>query len=263
MADCIFWDNQSESHGAALRCGSGATVSGCTIVGNRVATPDDDSAQIDHHRLYDGMFPLPLDGVVLERCIVAHGSGTAVLAGIHDLAFGEDTDPQATCCAFWDNPGGLGDLDVIEGIDDQVMNPLLCGVSEGDLTLASTSPCLPAASDCGELIGALGQGCEASVGVEDGLPSVSARLLGNHPNPFNPTTTVVFEVARAGRVSLEVVDLKGRRVATLVSSVQAAGRHEVTWHGTDDGGGAVASGVYLLRMRALGVTRVQPMALVR
>lgn len=263
VADCIFWDNQAASRGAALRCGSGVTVTGCTIAGNRVATPDEESAQIDHHRLYDGYFPLPLVGVVLERCIVAHGSGTAAVAGIRDLVYGEDTDPQATCCAFWDNPGGLGDLDVIEGIDDQVINPLFCGIDEGDLTLASTSPCLPAASACGELIGTLGQGCEAAVGVEGGLPSVSARLLGNHPNPFNPTTAVEFELAHAGHVSLEVVDLKGRRVAVLVDGGQAAGRHEVTWHGKDDRGEAVASGVYLLRMHALGIGQVRPMALIR
>jgi hypothetical protein len=81
------------------------------------------------------------------------------------------------------------------------------------------------------------------------VPSSSA-WLGNHPNPFNPVTSLKFRVARSGRVRIEVLDLAGRVVRRLVDQNFAAGPHEVTWDGRNDQGQAVASGVYLARMQA-------------
>ncbi|MBD3221533.1 T9SS type A sorting domain-containing protein [bacterium] len=85
--------------------------------------------------------------------------------------------------------------------------------------------------------------------VDDGadLPAALA-LTGNHPNPFNPATTIGFAVPRTGEVELAVFDLAGRRVATLVDGVVTAGHHQVTWQGRSDQGGAVASGVYFCRL---------------
>ncbi|HKK69874.1 MAG TPA: choice-of-anchor V domain-containing protein [Candidatus Krumholzibacteria bacterium] len=80
-------------------------------------------------------------------------------------------------------------------------------------------------------------------------PAVAdARLLTNVPNPFNPSTQIRFELDRGESVRLEIVDLRGRRVRTLVDGPRTPGRHEVTWNGRDDAGAPVASGVYRTRL---------------
>lgn len=73
-------------------------------------------------------------------------------------------------------------------------------------------------------------------------------LEGNHPNPFNPSTTIRFAVPRDMEIQLVVFDLAGRRVATLVDGQMAAGLHEVSWLGRDERGGQVASGIYFCRL---------------
>jgi subtilisin-like proprotein convertase family protein len=80
------------------------------------------------------------------------------------------------------------------------------------------------------------------------LPT-ALRLVGAVPNPFNPQTELVFELPRAGQVQLDVYDLRGRHVRRLVDGLVLAGRHAVRWDGRDDGGRALASGVYLCRLR--------------
>ena len=76
----------------------------------------------------------------------------------------------------------------------------------------------------------------------------STRLLGNHPNPFNPATTIAFTVDRRERVTITVHDAAGRRVATLASRVFEAGVHSVRWSGGLDDGRPVASGTYVVRV---------------
>ena len=88
------------------------------------------------------------------------------------------------------------------------------------------------------------------------------RLHPNVPNPFNPSTSIAFELAASGPVVLDVVDVSGRRVTTLVDGVRDAGLHRVRWDGRDAAGRAVASGTYLLRLRADGTTITRKATLV-
>lgn len=83
--------------------------------------------------------------------------------------------------------------------------------------------------------------------VDDTTPSAASPLRA-YPNPFNPATSVAFELAVDGPVRLEVVDLRGRLVATLFDGSLAAGSHERTWRGADASGRPVAGGVYLARL---------------
>jgi hypothetical protein len=85
--------------------------------------------------------------------------------------------------------------------------------------------------------------------VGGSIPTAFA-LRPNEPNPFNPLTKIRFDLPQESRVALTVFDAAGRRVKSLVSERMGAGRYEVPWNGTDDGGTAVGSGVYLLRMDA-------------
>lgn len=79
-------------------------------------------------------------------------------------------------------------------------------------------------------------------------PAPGAVRLSGEPNPFNPRTTLRFELARAGVARLELYDAAGRRVLAIPLGELAAGLHEWTWDGRDEAGHALASGAYLARL---------------
>lgn len=75
------------------------------------------------------------------------------------------------------------------------------------------------------------------------------RLQGNYPNPFNPETTISFSTQKDNLVTLDIYNIKGQRVKTLINEHKTAGQHSVVWNGTDDNNRNVSSGVYFYRMR--------------
>jgi hypothetical protein len=77
-----------------------------------------------------------------------------------------------------------------------------------------------------------------------------AQLGENYPNPFNPSTTIPFTLGQPAQVELGVYDLAGRLVKTLVSEYRWAGHYSATWMGDDEAGRDVASGMYVLWLRA-------------
>ena len=99
---------------------------------------------------------------------------------------------------------------------------------------------------------------------KDAPPSVPQRFhLGqNYPNPFNPSTVIPFQLPVSARVRLEVFNLLGQRVATLVDEALAAGSHAARWDGTDAAGRPVGAGVYLYRLQGGGTGATQRMLLV-
>lgn len=95
-------------------------------------------------------------------------------------------------------------------------------------------------------------------------PQISvARLYPNQPNPFNPQTVIRFDLPQAGRVRLDVYDVRGALVRTLVDAELAAGSRQVTWDGRDDAGRNVSSGSYVARFAAVGLVASERMTLVR
>jgi len=88
-------------------------------------------------------------------------------------------------------------------------------------------------------------------GVDDEeMPPIATRLVGAYPNPFNPMTTVAFELATDSKVRVEVFDLRGHLIRTLVDESLPAGRHERVWQGEDRRGRIVSSGSYVIRLKA-------------
>ncbi|HXV13846.1 MAG TPA: PQQ-dependent sugar dehydrogenase [Candidatus Krumholzibacteria bacterium] len=81
------------------------------------------------------------------------------------------------------------------------------------------------------------------------------RLLGNFPNPFNPATTIRYQLAQPGRVAVEILAVDGSRVRMLEQGSRDAGAHDLTWRGETDAGGRAASGVYFYRLLLDGVAR--------
>jgi hypothetical protein len=82
------------------------------------------------------------------------------------------------------------------------------------------------------------------------LARLRPRLLPAYPNPFNPATTVRFELPAPQEITLRLYDLQGRLVCTLAAGNYGAGPHALPWDGTDDAGRRVASGTYVLRLEA-------------
>ena len=97
----------------------------------------------------------------------------------------------------------------------------------------------------------------------DGPAPAPAQRLSVHPNPFNPCTEIAFTLAEPATCRVTVFDLRGRTLAVLVDEHRAAGAHTVTWHGTDTGGEALASGTYLLGVQAGSYAETRKITLVR
>jgi parallel beta-helix repeat protein len=101
---------------------------------------------------------------------------------------------------------------------------------------------------------------------DGGLPRVPTRfaLTGIHPNPFNPSTTVEYDVPDpGGHVRIDVFDVAGRLVTKLVDEDAPPGSHRVVWYGRDWAGRSAASGVYFVRMTAGGVVETNKIVLLK
>jgi hypothetical protein len=94
-------------------------------------------------------------------------------------------------------------------------------------------------------------------------PVVPAQLYQNFPNPFNPETTIRFSLPADGAVNLEVFNIRGQKVKTLLNKTVEAGVHEITWKGTDDSNKSVSSGIYFYKMNTPTNTDVKKMILLK
>ncbi|MCF7793820.1 MAG: T9SS type A sorting domain-containing protein [Candidatus Cloacimonetes bacterium] len=89
----------------------------------------------------------------------------------------------------------------------------------------------------------------SSNGSNPVLPTPTAILDQNYPNPFNPTTTIKYQIKSTGHVSIDVFNVKGQKVATLVNRDQSAGNHQVIWDGKEADGSRAASGIYFYKLQ--------------
>jgi len=99
------------------------------------------------------------------------------------------------------------------------------------------------------------------IGVPD--RSLVAKLHQNFPNPFNPSTSIAFDLQGAAQVRLEVFDLHGRKVRTLFAGHGDAGHHVLRWNGLNDSGQEVAAGSYVCRMRSAGQVATRKMTMIK
>jgi hypothetical protein len=98
----------------------------------------------------------------------------------------------------------------------------------------------------------------------DGTPATATvRLEQNHPNPFNPSTEISFQITKSGQVSLEIFRITGQRVATLHQGTLEKGGHSFHWDGRDESGADLGSGVYLYRLRTEEREETRKMTLVK
>ena len=73
--------------------------------------------------------------------------------------------------------------------------------------------------------------------------------MQNYPNPFNPSTTIQYEIADAGKIEINIYDLNGRLIKSIVNKYQQAGSYHVVWDGMNKSGNKVSSGVYVYTVK--------------
>jgi len=262
----IFRDNMGGNNGRAIRCvGGHLTVRDCLFHDNG----------FEYSNTGDGIIHLTDTELVMESCTIAHSRGGFVGGAVLALHEPRDTRIERTLIegglrlagVWWDGLGETPELICNDvhghmegnyagalvdptGTDGNISeDPRFCGPIN-DLgflyTLSADSPCLPANNDCGQRIGAFGEGCPAPTAVAES--PVAARLLAPAPNPFNPWTRLRFSLRAEGRVILSLHDLTGRRLRVLAARQFEPGSHELDWDGRDAAGRELPSGVYLARM---------------
>jgi hypothetical protein len=250
MAGCLLYDNTAPGGGSAISAAmkSDVAMDHCTLSDNRwTAGPYESPALAFWAGWAD-----TLTGVILSDPTVLIGD-----LGSYLKTFCSNINVES------------GEPPVLPGYDFISADPMFCLNLAGDAryNLDEASPCTPEASPgCGGM-GAMPVGCALSP-VEDSPPTdpdlpLVTRLCGAYPNPFNPVTTIVYDLHRPGSVTLEVFDLAGRRVGTLVEEPLPAGRHQATWSGVDGRGRAVAAGVYFLRLKTADTRDTQRVTLVK
>lgn len=153
-----------------------------------------------------------------------------------------------------------------------------CQVDDGFFYLDEVDPAIEIAIDdtWGTIIGILDYSYDfyglnprfpedmmANVEAPTSEVNAIATLDGNYPNPFNPTTTVKFSMEESANVSIDIYNIKGRKVKTLVNDIQSAGSHTEIWNGTNDSGEVVGSGIYFMKMKAGNVESTKKMVLMK
>jgi hypothetical protein len=104
--------------------------------------------------------------------------------------------------------------------------------------------------------------CEQVSIFDETLP-ITYNLYNAYPNPFNPVTTLRYDIPENAFVNIRIYDLKGRLVNTLVSKEQTAGYKAIKWAGVDDKGKAVSAGIYLYEIQAGDFRKTKKMVLLK
>ncbi len=227
-------DNHACFGGGLASSNAGAiNLDYCTVVNNTAG-------------ILEGGILIVNSASLITGSIVAFNYGRGIVVSGQAL-------PQITCTDIYGN--SMGDWAI--RLDDMVskdgnlsVDPQFCSVMPGDenrFHLKSTSPLAQAGSPCGTL-GAKPVSCT----VDKGLVPVASAALANvmaAPNPFNPQTTVSFELAQAQDVRVSIYGLDGRLIHVLGEGMFNVGAHDLVWNGRDHSGRQVSSGIYFVMVK--------------
>jgi hypothetical protein len=250
LIDCTFAGNTAPSGGAVAVwfSSSSCRIQNCTLVENSALQGG-------------GIYVDGSSADILFSIIAFSGEGSAVSC--------VGTAPiTASCSDFFDNAGGdwvdcVAGMETIPGNTSE--DPLFCGDANptAPYTLTDGSPCGPDHYPC-SLMGAWPIGCGAT-SVDPSLPPHSLVTLRQAlPNPFNPQTTIRFDLREQAAITLGIYDISGHLLKTLVNGeVYVAGDHEVVWRGEDDAGRSLPSGSYVVRLRSAAGQQTRKVMLVR
>lgn len=106
----------------------------------------------------------------------------------------------------------------------------------------------------------------SNVSVEDMVEIISQipiKFIKNYPNPFNPKTTIMFDIGNAGKTQVEIFNVKGQKVKTLLNEYMEIGKHSVIWEGKDSNNKRVSSGVYFYKVSVNGKQKISKMLMLK
>jgi len=217
------------------------------------------------------------------RQLIAN-SGEATLGGLIKKSICMNIDDSA-CAANW-NMGDLAGFDFSAGkiTDEQIAKLEALGYivtitenpdGQQEIVLFKASDSVAAngqATSDKEVIKIVTGDDVAGKGATDDNPATTDNvsplpegfeLSQNYPNPFNPTTKINYSVPASERVSIEIINVMGQVVRTLVDEEVSAGQHTVEWDATNDNGVKVASGMYFYRFKAGNNVETKKMTLLK
>ncbi len=251
---CLFAENHANRKAGAVGAGwrSGVTLDNCTLSGNSAGTSG------------GGVSCTDTSSAILHKSIIAFSTDGEAL-----YWDGKGTTPSLSCCDLYGNEGGdwVGAIAGQYGVAGNTSeDPLFCDPDLDDYTISDLSPCAPDNSPAGcGLIGAYDVGCgPAGVGGQTGLRSAGLHLDPVVPNPFSGNAEIAYCVpggAAASHVVLEIFDVRGRCVRSLVDHDVPAGEHRATWDGKDNRGRPAVAGVYFCRLEWQGEARTRLLVL--
>lgn len=99
--------------------------------------------------------------------------------------------------------------------------------------------------------------------LENPIENLNYELRQNFPNPFNPTTTIIFTLKKEGFTTLSVFNILGQRVKTVLSEKLEKGNYEVNWNGTNENGSLVSNGIYYYKIESGNFTSILKMTLLK
>ena len=291
LQDCLVAENHAGEYGSAICVKNGAQVmiDRCLFYGNATHSADNamcpgkywgvitlldgSSADISNTTLTDNDDPYPIQTAirVLESVLSMTNS---IVWDAGNIGYDTTSTIALRYCNV-ESFRAYGRYDVtyptiseIDGVGNISLDPLFADTTNADYRLLAASPCIdagdPALTDPGGSrsdMGVMWYGRHDALSTEN--RPLTFTLSQNMPNPFNPATTIPYSVATAGPVSLNIYNLQGQLVKTLVQQTAAPGEYHATWNGRDMAGRAVASGVYVYRLSAPDGVRTKRMLLVR
>ncbi|PID81992.1 hypothetical protein CSB20_00220 [bacterium DOLZORAL124_64_63] len=248
LTQTILCDNIAKNGGGVASLGvSGVNLHMCTLVGNMALSQG------------GGFFLCGAKSSVFRSVISFNRGGSLHLRGTAQMELG--------CTDIFGNTGG----DWVPAIRKQKdhsgnlhADPLFCTMERGmpgRFAPRADSPLVTDQGPC-KILGALPVGCAVSA-VKGSVPTMTVAGLAAHPNPFNPRTSINFQLTRDAHVRVRVHDVHGAVVHQLVDAPLAAGHHTLSWKGVDAAGRALAAGTYLVVAEANGEQLVTKVALIK
>ncbi|MBN1825510.1 MAG: T9SS type A sorting domain-containing protein [Candidatus Eisenbacteria bacterium] len=190
-------------------------------------------------------------------CPIRHNpdKGATVQTATSILKYATDQGPSKFCTSLQRHPTGSKVVVSLVGLE------LLCSERERDCI----AQCILGPDCFGAGIPDPISDCSIEVGTGSGHDAPERLAIrANRPNPFNPTTTIGFDLPWEDNVTVRIFDAAGRRVRELMSGkVEAGADRRVVWDGRNDQGEPAASGVYFCRIEARGETAIRKMVLLR
>ncbi|NQV18559.1 MAG: T9SS type A sorting domain-containing protein [Armatimonadetes bacterium] len=276
ITNCILSNNvvtsnfpAYDNNGGGINCIDGSNLIACNIlVTNNYA--DSGGA------IYCDDSSMDLINLTLTDNIANHAGGLWCLSSTINMFN----------CIIWNNPlqdmllfmtsSSIEYCDIGQycaGIGNMNIDPLFWGTGEYPYSLLDDSPCVNAgipdttglnlpefdlAGNSRIFGGRIDMGAYENqnvvIGVEDDILPIDTKLKQNHPNPFNPTTTIEFSIQNESKVDLSIYNIKGQKIKTLAHNEFNKGNFSIIWNGNDELGNSVSSGMYFYKLKVNGKT---------